>query len=144
MRPFLWLLAAIMFTACGSGGSGPEIREARIGQPTGPNAALYFTASGGAETDRLVGATTDVAASVALHESTVADDGTVSMHHVPALDLPANGALVLEPGGYHLMLVDVEPLEVGETVEVVLMWETAGEITAMAEVVEPAETVSAP
>ena len=68
-------------------------------------------------------------------------DGTMSMARIDRLDLPADGSLVLEPGGYHLMLVDADRLEVGETVEVTLIWETAGEMAVEAEVVDPGETL---
>jgi copper(I)-binding protein len=82
-----------------------------------------------------------VAASVELHETTMGSDGTMSMARIDRLDLPADGSLVLEPGGYHLMLVDADRLEVGETVEVTLIWETAGEMAVEAEVVDPGETL---
>ena len=49
----------------------------------------------------------------------------------------AGGTLVLEPGGVHLMLVDVERLEVGDTVNVTLQWQMAGAMQVEAEVVEP-------
>lgn len=136
------VVIALAIGACGGDGGGTvEISDARVGQPTGPNAALYFTASSGGEADRLVGASTDVAASVELHETTMGDDGTMGMQPVEGLDLPAGGELVLEPGGYHLMLVDADRLEVGDTIEVTTSWEQAGDLTIEAEVVEPGETV---
>lgn len=135
------VLASTLLLAACSGGGGPEISDARLGQPTGPNAAVYFTATGGGDADRLVGATTDVAGSVQIHETTMGDDGTMSMQPVGGLDLPADGALVLEPGGYHLMLLDADRLEIGDTIEVILEWETAGEQTIEAEVVDPGDTM---
>jgi hypothetical protein len=84
---------------------------------------------------------TDVAASVEIHESSMGDDGAMSMQPVDRLDLPADDDLVLEPGGYHLMLLDVDRLEVGDTVEVTLSWEQAGDMTIEAEVVAPGDTM---
>jgi copper(I)-binding protein len=144
MRRFVVLAVVAVFvsTACGGGNGGAiEVSDLRIGQPTGPNAALYFTATGGAEADRLLGATTGAASSVEVHETVVGDDGTMSMRPVDGLDLPAGGELVLEPGGYHMMLIDADRMEVGDIVEVDLTWERAGEMTVEAEVVEPGETM---
>lgn len=138
------MLAMVVVAAACAGSFGPEISDARVGEPTGPNAALYFTATGNGDGDRLVAATTDVAESTEMHETAVGDDGTVGMRSIESLDLPTEGTLVLEPGGHHVMLVDVDRLEVGEVIEVVLVWENAGEMTVMAEVVDPADTVSAP
>lgn len=136
------LLAAwvLLLAACGGAGDGIEISDARIGQPTGPNAALYFTAIGDVA-DRLVGASTDVAASVELHESSMAGDGTMSMQQVGGLDLAPDEELVLKPGGYHLMLIDADRMEVGDTVEVTVSWEAAGDMIIEAEVVEPGDTM---
>jgi copper(I)-binding protein len=135
------LIASSLLVACSGDDGAPEISDVRIGQPTGPNAALYLTATSNGAPDRLLGATTSVAASVDLHETTMGSDGTMSMARIDRLDLPADGSLVLEPGGYHLMLVDADRLEVGETVEVTLIWETAGEMAVEAEVVDPGETL---
>lgn len=139
------LLGAVLFgmmaTGCGASPGGIAIDDARIGQPTGPHAALYLTATSEGEPDRLVAASTDVAAGVEIHQTTT-EDGVMSMQRTDGLDLRAGESLMLEPGGLHLMLLDVARLDVGAVVEVTLIWETAGEMTVEAEVVEPAETMS--
>lgn len=84
---------------------------------------------------------TDVARQVEIHETTMDEDGTMSMRPVEVLDLPPGGELVLEPGGVHVMLIDADRLEVGESVEVVLTWERYGDMSIDAEVVEPAMTM---
>lgn len=133
------LLATV--TACSAGDDPIEVVDARLGEPAGPNAALYFTASGGDEPDRLLGARAAVAAEVQIHETTTGEDGTMTMRPVDGLDLPADGDLVLEPGGYHLMLVDVERVEAGDEIEVTLIWENSGEWTIPVDVVAPANTM---
>ena len=118
------------------------VTDARVGAPAGPNAALYFTATnGGAEADVLLGASTDVAGTVEIHETTHDADGTMGMRPVPELALPVGESLNLEPGGLHVMLIDVDRLEVGDRVSVTLHWESAGDLEIEAEVVSPAETV---
>ena len=138
----LAVLAILALVACGGDEAGSvRIDNARVGQPTGPNAALYFTATSTGASDRLLGASTDVAASVELHETTMGDDGAMGMQRLDGLDLPADGELVLEPGGYHLMLIDVDRMEIGESIEVTVSWEEAGDMTIEAEIVAPGQTM---
>jgi hypothetical protein len=103
---------------------------------------LYLTAVGSGEADRLVAAVTGSAREVQMHETISGDDGTMGMRPARSLELPSDGALVLEPGGFHLMLMGVDRLDVGDTIEVTLTWEKAGEMTVSADVVDPAETMS--
>jgi hypothetical protein len=139
MRGALTVLTMAVLVGCGAGGV-IEVTNVRIGQPTGPNAALYLRATGGEE-DRLVGARTDVAEAVVLHETVVDADGTTSMRPVDAIALDAAGSLMLEPAGYHLMLTGVDRLQVGDRVQVTLVWEQAGEMVVEAEVVAPGATM---
>jgi copper(I)-binding protein len=117
------------------------VTEARLGQPTGPNAALYLTATSDGPSDRLLGAETDIAASVEIHETVTDADGTVVMRTVEAVDLGGGDTLELEPGAVHLMLLDVPPLAVGDVVQVTLVWEHAGPMVIEAKVVDPSDTL---
>lgn len=119
----------------------PVVSEARIGQPTGPNAALYFTATGSGRQDALISVKTDVASETQLHESVIDDGGTMSMRPLDSIPVDASAGVVLEPGGFHVMLLDVDRLEVGDLVEVTINWDQAGPQTIEAEVVEPADTL---
>lgn len=134
------ILLGLVAAACGGSSSEPILSDIRIGQPTGPNGALYFTADGYGTDDRLIGAETNVADHAEVHEAIMNDDGTMGMRHVDGLDLPADGTVVLEPGGYHIMLMDVDRLDIGARVKVTLQWENAGDIEIEAEVVDPADT----
>lgn len=145
MRQLLLVVAAVALLAAACGGEssgGLVVDDARIGQPTGPNAALYFVVNNDQDAaDRLIGASTDAASAVELHETTMSDDGTMGMQPVDGLDVPADGTLTLEPGGLHLMLIDADRMDVGATVMVTLEWETAGDMTIEAEVVDPADAM---
>lgn len=137
----LAVVALVVAAGCGGETDGLQISDARVGAPTGPNAAMYFTARGADEADILRSASTDVANEIQIHETVTSDEGTMSMRPIPRLELPAGGQLILEPGGYHLMLVQVDELEVGDTISVTLTWEVAGEVTVEAEVVDPSDTM---
>lgn len=130
----LVMCLGLALAACGNGSGAPEVSDARIGEPSGPNAAMYFSASSD-EPDRLIGASTDVAASVQIHETVMNSDGTMGMSAVEGLDVSSGSPLVLEPGGFHLMLIDVDRLDVGDTVDVTLQWRDAGDMVVEAEVV---------
>ena len=70
--------------------------------------------------------------------STTMGGGMMTMREVERIELPAGETVVLEPGGYHVMLLDLAaPLELGDTVEVTLTFEVAGDVVVTAEVREP-------
>lgn len=51
------------------------------------------------------------------------------MRRVEAIDIPAGGEARLEPGGLHLMFIDLTaPLKQGEAVPVTLLFAKAGEV----------------
>ena len=113
--------------------------------------------------DKLVTALVDpsIAATVEVHETVMADmtsdtamssdtamgsdttmaggEGEMMMRPVAFIELPAGVAVELKPGGYHIMLLNlVEPLEVGTSFELTLVFEHAGQITIDVPVLEEA------
>lgn len=83
----------------------------------------------GPEEDRLVAVETDAAGRVEIHEMKDVD-GMMRMREIEGgLPVPAAGQVALEPGGYHLMLMDArEGLEAGQQIEGVLVFERAGRV----------------
>jgi periplasmic copper chaperone A len=89
-------------------------------------AYMNLTAS---DDDALVGVMVDpsVANMAEIHETTE-KDGQMQMQEVGTIDLPAGEQVELKPGGYHVMLMQLAaPLEEGQTFELTLMFENAGE-----------------
>lgn len=129
MRPVRWaaLLAAlaVAVAACGGGeGVNVENQWSRTSPNMTAAGVAYFdiTAS---ETDRLIGASVDpsIAAMVELHETSMNDEGAMMMQPVTAIDLPAGETVKLEPGGLHVMLMQLtEPLETGQTYTLTLQF----------------------
>lgn len=78
--------------------------------------------------DQLISVSSPVSAEVQLH--TMKMDGNVmQMREVNQIDVPANGAVELKPGGLHLMFMNIkEPLKVGDSVPVKLKFIKAGEV----------------
>lgn len=132
------LLLAALLTACsGTAGNGEiSVFDARVPVPAGANGAAYMTLTNEAGSDdQLVGATTDIAEAVELHQTTTTD-GSMSMQQLDGVEIPAGGETVLEPGALHLMLIGVtDELAEGDIVEFTLTFDNAGEQTVIAEVV---------
>jgi copper(I)-binding protein len=128
---------------------------ARTSPADAVNGAAYFTITS-ADADKLIGVMADasVAGMTQMHETvmkdatdtsaamgtettaamgsgtTVAGMGEMTMQPVDFIDLPAGTAVELKPGGYHIMMMDlVAPLKVGDTIQLTLTLEKAGEIT---------------
>lgn len=75
---------------------------------------------------RLVGVETKAARSAEIHTMSH-EGGVMKMRRLDALELPAGQAVVLEPGGNHLMLFDpVQPLTDGQRVSLKLIVEQGG------------------
>jgi copper(I)-binding protein len=97
--------------------------------PGGAKVAVGYVVikNAGAEPDRLVSATAEVAGSVAIHEMATTD-GVATMRPVTeGIVIPAHGEIALKPGSYHLMLEDLkEPLKEGGSFKGTLTFEKAG------------------
>jgi periplasmic copper chaperone A len=107
--------------------------------------AVFMTLkNSGAADDALVAAESPVAARAELHMH-VMDGDVMRMRQVASIDVPAGGTVSLEPGGLHIMLIDLrEPLKQGETLPLTLTFAKAGKVTVQVPVKSPAETAPAP
>jgi copper(I)-binding protein len=104
----------------------------------GTGAVFMLLVNDGAEADRLVGGSTDVAEVVEIHETTMKGD-VMKMRMLPdGLEVPAKGEVLLQPGGYHVMLVGMKrDLKPGDRFTVDLEFEISGTVTVEPEVREP-------
>ncbi|MGA1051031.1 MAG: copper chaperone PCu(A)C [Ilumatobacteraceae bacterium] len=157
LLPLLACALVVPLSACGSDDDaitidGAWARPSATGQTTG---AVYFRITSEID-DRILAASVpaSVAATAEVHEVVMADmsgemsgdmddmSGEMQMtmqEMTDGLTLPAGETVVLEPGGYHIMLLDLaEPLEVGDEVELTLDLGTADDITLTVEVAESA------
>lgn len=103
--------------------------------------AIYGTISNNSTEDVvLVGGSTAVAGVVEVHEMAMIE-GEMKMQRIEGgLLIPAGEAVVLEPGGNHLMLMMLtEDVLAGEKIEVVLDFEGAEDITLSDVMAKPAE-----
>jgi copper(I)-binding protein len=97
----------------------PWVRGTVSGQQA-TGAFMEITSKSGAV---LVGAASPVAGVTEIHEMKM-DGGVMKMRAVARLELPAGKPVVLGPGGYHVMLINLkQPLKKGDAVPLTLQVE---------------------
>ena len=96
------------------------VRATMPGMPNSAGYGLLVNLSG--EADTLVGAVTDAASVVELHEMTMAEGDVMQMRPLAdGIDVPPGEFVTLEPGGLHIMMIDLQRvLEPGDTVDFTL------------------------
>lgn len=137
-RAFTVLISLLGFAALSAWAHDFKAGDLRIDHPyatpTRPGlstGAVYVRAikNRGAQNDRLLSASTPVAARVAIHRMQM-DGDVMRMRPVDALDLPAQSDVQLRHGmtdGHHLMLFGLKaPLQDGDRFPVTLRFERAG------------------
>lgn len=109
----------------------PWVRGTVAGQ-TATGAFMEITSKSGAS---LVGAASPVAGVTEVHEMKM-DGGVMKMRAVARLDLPAGKPVILGPGGYHVMLMNLKQMiKTGDSVPLTLQFEGKGRKVEMIEVV---------
>jgi periplasmic copper chaperone A len=101
-------------------------------RPTPPGAkvgAVYFAISNrGVKEDVLLGVSSEVAASVQIHESRLVQ-GVMQMREVASVACPAGATVKVEPGGLHVMLLGLkQPLTAGMRFDLSLRFRDAGSL----------------
>ena len=104
--------------------------------PPGATVAGAFlkVRNAGKEPDRLVRAASPVAGMVEIHEMFF-ESNVMKMRAVPSLEIKPGATLTLQPGSYHVMLMDLKrPLAVGDKFPLTVSFEKAGSVDLTVEV----------
>ena len=104
---------------------------ARASSPAAKSGAAFMAIDNtGGTDDRLVAASSDIAARVELHTHIMEDDVMRMVHVEEGFEIPAGETVLLERGGKHVMFMGLAaPMEQGARVEVTLTFEEAGDVT---------------
>lgn len=115
---------------------------ARPSPPSARAGAAYMQVHNtGSTDDSLVEAFTPIAAVTELHTH-IMDGDVMRMRRVDAIDVPAESLVRLEPGGLHVMLIDLQsPLMEGDSIPLMLRFAEAGEITIHVAVRQPRDGI---
>jgi len=121
--------------------SGPKIMVMEPWSRPSPmragNGAVYMMLMNeGNSDDVLLSVETDVAETVELHETKMEND-VMKMSPIANIPVPAGGSATLEPGGKHVMLINLkEELVSGQKIAVTLNFEKSGPVAIEAEIRE--------
>lgn len=109
------------------------VREPAEGQTL---SAAYGTITNSGDTDiTLVGASVPFDATVEIHETLMGDDGAMQMQErEDGFVIPAGETFELEPGGPHIMMIDIDPGDIVGGIEVTLIFDDGTELTVTAPV----------
>lgn len=98
------------------------VRATMPGQPVG---AAYMQIESDADA-RLVGVSSSAVPRVEVHEMKM-DGDVMRMREVKAVDLPKGRTVSLEPGGFHIMLMNLKkPIVAGDSIPLTLTIESGG------------------
>ena len=136
MRTLIAALAAFATIAIAHAATGIVVEHpwARATPGGAANGVAYVTLTNkGAESDRLIGATSPVASSIQIHEEKT-ENGISHMSALDGIDLTAGATVTLKPSGIHLMMTLKQPLKKGATFPLTLTFQKAGPITVTVKV----------
>lgn len=137
------LRALLLIAAVGTTSAWAQVKidnawaRATVQGQKATGAFMTFTAQ---QATRLVAVSTPVAGVAEIHEMKM-DNGVMKMRALPALELPANQAVELKPGGHHLMLMDLKaPLAKDGSVALTLTFKDAKGVESRQLVTVPVST----
>ncbi len=121
MQKLIGLFAALFLSGWAQAADTIVIKDAWVRAPA-PGAQVtgaYMTLEV-SEAVTLIGASSGAAKAVEVHSMNM-KNGVMEMREIKTLDLKPGKATKLEPGGLHLMLIDLkQPLKAGDSVNLIL------------------------
>ena len=139
MRKYI-LLIMFIFALASLSYAGDEIQVTdawvREVPPASTVTAAYLKIKNkGDKADKLTGVSSAIAGTAQIHTTSVDDKGVAKMEMRDSIDIPAGETVALEPGGTHIMFIDLkEPVMGKDEIELDLMFENAGEVEVKAHV----------
>lgn len=138
----LILVGIFALNACGPRGEGVQATDywMRSGMKDGNSAGYMMLTNYTDANVTLVGASSEVAAAVEIHLSSMGDDGVMQMAQQESVEIPAGRALELKPGSYHIMLIGLtQDLSAGDEVTLTLHFDGYDDVTVTIPVQDAAE-----
>ncbi len=137
IRQFGLVAVAAILVACTGPAAGVSVADAWARPAaSGADTAAYFTIKNpGTADDTLLSVSSPDASMGQLHKTSTDASGMTGMAPVTDIAVPAGGSIALAPGGFHVMLMGLgRELTVGGTIELRLLFRTAGAVTVQASV----------
>lgn len=107
-----------------------EDQYIRATPPNSKNSAAFMVITNADKKEiKLLSASSDIAARVELHQH-IMDDGLMKMRQVEEIIIKAGGSVALQPGGYHVMFLNLkQPLEEGQSISLSLSFDNGEQLT---------------
>jgi copper(I)-binding protein len=123
MKRCLLAAATLLAAASACADVTVEVKDAWVrASVPGQKASGAFMQLTALEGGKLVGARSPIARVVEIHEMAMDDQQVMHMRAVPSLALPAGKPVALKPGGYHIMLIDLNAtMQPGKPVPLTLL-----------------------
>lgn len=156
MRKFIFIISAFSFLLAVSCSNDDQTADAeaeielpeegieitgawaRPGRQNGVTAVYMNVANGSAETDTLVSLSSPVSGLVELHETYERENDMMGMREVEEPIFPGNSAVVMRPGGLHIMLMQLQQeLNEGDSLELTVEFSLNGSKTLTVPVQSP-------
>jgi copper(I)-binding protein len=143
-KHFLFLASIMLLTLCISACSSGQVEISDAWARPGfanENSAAYFTINNPTlKNDTLLGAASDVAGTVELHESIMSGSGhSEQMEMVPqdSVHIRFLREVKFEPGGLHVMLIGLtQDLQEGDTFTLTLQFENSGDVELVIPIIQ--------
>lgn len=146
MKRLVFILLALFLAACApTANSGSPTGKVSIkdawARPAkaGTTSAIYFVVENpSGQADAMLSVKCDAAMMAEMHMTKTDASGKSSMMKQESVPVPANGQAKFEPGGLHIMLMNLkQDLTAGQKLSFTLTFEKAGEVQVEATVREP-------
>lgn len=137
---FLAAVAAAGLTGCAAqpAAAGPAIKIGTSYVPVPASAGTtvaYVVIRNNGPADRLMSARTSAGGRVALRAPS--RPGTLIMHTVSSIAIPAHSTVAMVPDGYHMLITGAGPIHGGKDITLTLIFAHAGRVSVVAQVTNP-------
>jgi copper(I)-binding protein len=142
MKNFSLLAGGLLLSVGALAGSADAVSVdqpyVRLAPPNAPATGAFMVIRNGGDKDvRVVRADNPVSRVTELHTH-LNEGGVMKMRPVTAIEVKAKGKAVLEPGGLHIMMIDLKvPMKEGDSIPITLSFDDGSSKQVDAKVVRP-------
>lgn len=142
MKNISLLLASLMVSAAALAASADNVTVqepyVRLAPPNAPATGAFMVIKNNGDKDVKVVKADNPASKVTELHTHLNDGGVMRMRPVAAIDVKAKGEAVLQPGGLHVMMINLlTPLKEGDSVPITLTFDDGSSKKVDAKVVRP-------
>ena len=142
MKKLSVLLAGLMISvgALAASADMVTVQEpyVRLAPPNAPATAAFMVLKNGGDKDVKVMKADNPASKLTELHTHINDNGVMKMRPVPAIEIKAKGETKLQPGGLHVMLINLKaPMKEGDVVQITLTFDDGSSKNVDAKVMKP-------